>query len=227
MKSRLEKIIMRIHYVVLLLQLAGIMVFLKMLLSQIYSRSILIGFTMDLQKTAIPGVEANLKYNLRLATQEDIDQILKLAKSENKNMAQELIYRKLLWEDGYRNCYIARTADTNEICFMQFTMFAEDAKTVRGGFNNWFPELEESEALIEGSYTFEKFRGNRIFAAVTVDQLKICKEKGVQRMVTYIKKNNTASSRGVEKVGFVPFEEAHNLKIMFVTRRGFSPRAAC
>jgi hypothetical protein len=224
MKTKLGKIAIRIRYATLLLRLAGIMVFFKLLLQQIYSRSVQIGFTMDLQKNNVPEVVAKLKYKLQLATQKDMDEILQLAKLENKDMAQKLIYRILLWEDGYRNCYIARTADTNEICFMQFTIFAEDAKTTKGGFKSWFPELKEGEALIEGAYTFEKFRGNRIHPAVTADQLKICKEKGVQRMVAHVNKNNTASLKGTERAGYVPFEEASNFKFMFITRRGFSPR---
>lgn len=223
MKSRLERIVTRIRYVVLLLRLAGIMIFLKLLLRQIYSKSVQVGFTMDLQKTDIPVVEAKLKYNLRLATQEDMDEILQLAKSESKAMAQKLIYRRLIWEDGYRNCYIARTADTNEICFTQFTIFAEDAKIVKGGFNNWFPKLEKGEALIEGAYTFEKFRGNRIHPAVTAEQLRICKEKGVKRMLAHVKKNNTDSLKGTERAGYIPFEEVTDLNILFFTRKWFGP----
>jgi hypothetical protein len=221
-KKMFRRTISLVYYGVLFFRISCCNVFFKQLKHQIYSRSNQVGFTLNLQETDIPEIEAKIKYTLKLASKEDMDEVLQKAKSESKDMIQKLIYRKMLYEDGYHNCYIARTADTNEICFMQFTIFPDDDKIVEGKYRNWFPKLKKDEAIIEGAYTFEKFRGNRLHPAITVCQLKICKEMGIQRMLAHVEKDNIASVKGTERVGYVAFEEVPELKIMFLTFRRFS-----
>jgi L-amino acid N-acyltransferase YncA len=211
-----------LYFAAELLRMGGPVVFLKQLIHQIYSRSAQVSFILDLQKSEIPQVEAKIKYSLQIASKEDMDEALRKAKSEGEDMVQKLIYRRWIYEDGYRNCYIARTADTNEMCFMQFIIYPEDEKIVQGRFKGWFPRLKQDEVYLEGTYTFKKFRGNRLHPSITTDQLKICKEKGYKRVVALTDKKNEASLKGAMRAGFVPVGEVPELRIMFLTLRKFN-----
>jgi RimJ/RimL family protein N-acetyltransferase len=220
--SLLKTVWAQLYFTAVLLKIGGLKVFLKQFLHQIYSNSSQVSFTLDLQDAEIPQVEAKIKYSLQIASKQDMDEIMQKAKSESKDMAQKLVYRRWLYEDGYRNCYIARTADTNEMCFIQFIIYPQDDKIVNGRFKSWFPKLKEDEAFLEGTYTFEKFRGNRLHPSVTTDQLKICKEQGFKRVVAYTEKKNEASLKGAERAGFKPIGEVPERKILFFTKRRFN-----
>ncbi len=208
-----------VRYAALQLRLGGYKALFPQLKRQVYRRTVSVGFNLDLQESDIPQVEAKIRYTLRLATKDDMDEALQKASSGNKGSARDLVYRRWLYEDGYHNCYIARTADTNDLCFMQFTMYPDDDKVVEGRFKGWFPKLKEDEVLIEGAYTFEKYRGQGLYPSVTAEQLRICREKGFKRVVAHIEKDNVASIKGIEKVGFTPFEEVSTLRVFFFTRR--------
>ncbi len=220
--SLLKIMAAQIYFTAVLLKMGGLKVFLKQLKHQIYSRSAQVSFTLDLQENEIPQIEAKIKYSLQIASKKDMDEIMQKAKSESKDMVQKLVYRRWIYEDGYRNCYIARTADTNELCFIQFIIYPQDDKIVNGRFRSWFPRLKEDETYLEGTYTFEKFRGNRLHPSVTADQLRICKAQGFKRVVAYTEKTNEASLKGAERAGFKPIGEVPERKILFFTRRQFN-----
>ena len=211
-----------IYYGALLLKIGGLKIFLIQLKRQIYSRSSQIGLALNLQETNIPKIEANIKYTLKLASKEDMDEVLQKAKSESKDMVQKLLFRRWMYEDGYHNCYIARTADTNEICIIAFTIYPEDDKKVEGRFRNWFSRLQEDEAILEGAYTFEKFRGNRLHPSIITDRLRICKERGYKWALGYIEEKNAASLKGAERTGFKRFGKVPELKFLFFTFRKYS-----
>ena len=222
MKSAFAKIFGEMYYAFMLLRLGGLKVFLKQLRCQIYSRSAQVGFTVDLQRNDIPRIEAKINYTLSLASEQDMNEILQKTKTESEESVQSLVYRRWLYEDGYHNWYIARTADTNELCFMQSVIHPEDDKVVKGRFKGWFPKLKEDEILLEGAYAFEKYRGCRLCDSVASDILDIYRKKGFKRMITYIKKDNVTSLKAAAKTGFTKFEEVPIHKILFFTRSEFS-----
>jgi len=212
-----------VHYGLLLARMQGFGLFWIQLKRQIYSRFTQVGFALDLQKTGVPIIEAGIKYTLKMASQEDMDELLEQAKAETDKMAHKLIFRKMLYEDGYRNCYIARTTDTNEICSLTFTIYSWDNQEAGGSFRDWFPGMKADEALLEGVYTFEKYRGNKLHLSVLTRQIQDCKEKGINTIKVYIEKNNRIPMKVVEKVGFRPVEEVHGTRFIFRTRTRFSP----
>jgi hypothetical protein len=222
MKPILKIIWEEMYYAAALLRIGGLKVFLKQLKRQVYSKDAQIGLKLDLQETDIPEIKANIKYTLQLAKKEDMDEILQLAKKEDKKWSQSLVYRRWLYEDGYHNCYITRTVDTNDLCFIQSVIHPEDDRIVKGRFRHWFPKLKEGEALLEGAYTFGKYRGNKLHPSVLSVILNMYKNKGFKRIITHIEKGNVAALKGAERVGFIPFEEAPELRIFFLTKRKFN-----
>lgn len=223
--KQIVKIIKRslhsVYYGVMLVRIAGLAVFFKQLKRQIYSRSNQVGLALDLDEFEFPEIETGIKYTLELASKEDMDEVLEKAKSENREMVQKLLFRKWMFEDGYQNCYVARTVDTNEICTIAFIVFPTDDSKVGGRFRNWFTRLREDEVILEGAYTFEKFRGNRLHPAIIIDRLRICKQQGYKWALGYIEENNEASLKGAERVGFRRFGDAPELMFMFFVFRKY------
>jgi D-aspartate ligase len=221
-KSILKTIRSELSSAILLLKLGGLKVFLKQCVRHIYSKSRQIRLELDI--IDIPKVESTLKYHLHPASDEDIREVIEKSKTESKDMIQKLLYRRGLYEDGYRNCYIARTTEANELCMLAFIIYPEDHKIASGRFRNSLPSLMENEVYLAGAYTFEKFRGNNIHSAVIADRLRICKEKGFKRVITYVERGNKASLKGIENAGFKPTGETLESRYMFFTRRKFYPR---
>ena len=147
-----------------------------------------------------------------------MDEILRRAKAESKESAYHLIMQMWMYENGYHKFYIARTADTNELCFVQSIIYPEDIIKAKGRFKHKFPKMKEGEAIIESSYTFEKFRGNRLHPAITTDMLRFCKRQGLKRMLAYVNKDNIVSIKGFERAGYTRFEEVSKYKILSYIR---------
>ena len=86
------------------------------------------------------------------------------------------------------------------------------------GFGNRLPELKKDEVLLENCYTFEKYRGKGIMPALVCELQKKAAGK-FQRMLTYVRQDNSASLRVFEKLEYKKFEEASELKLFFRTLR--------
>ncbi len=202
------------------LRTGGPKVFFYQLRRQIFRRDIQIGLfiNMEAEKPLAP-IGCHVKYYVRPATKEDMNEVMEKAKAETSQSVQLLIHRGWLYDCGFRNWYIARIDGTDEICYMQCIIRPEDNGLIARSFQNWFPQQKEGEALLEGAYTFEKFRGNGIFAAVMNDICEINRRKGFKRIKTYIDKDNIASLKGVDRIGFKKFEEVKSLVLLFCTRR--------
>lgn len=203
-----------------LLRTVGPRVFFEQLRRHIYSQHLQIIFEKNLEENnARARNECRINYSLRLATKEDMDEVFQKVKTESKEAVQMLLHRKWLYDCGFRNWYIARTTDTNELCFVQGIIQPEDNKLIDGDLRNWFQKLKEGEALLEGAYTFEKYRGNRLCDSVANDIFEIYRKLGFKRIITYVKSDNVASLRAAEKTGFKKFGELSVLKILFFTIR--------
>jgi len=63
--------------------------------------------------------------------------------------------------------------------------------------------------------------GNRLHPAILGDILEIYRGNDFKRIITHIEKDNVAAFKGADKVGFTPFEEVPELRILFLTRRKF------
>ena len=62
---------------------------------------------------------------------------------------------------GFTRCFVAATAD-DVPCYMQFLIGADENDLLRTYFRGLYPALAPDEALLEGAFTPEPFRGQRI-----------------------------------------------------------------
>lgn len=214
-----EKLLSIVRSAFELLKVGGFKEFGYQLRRQIYSRHIQIGLTKELEETVRAPVASNTGYYIRLASPQDMEESFQKASTESKESARLLLSRKWLYHRGLRNWYIARTVATDEPCFIQGVIQPEENEFIEARLKNWFPRLQEDEILLEGAYTFEKYRGNRLHPVVLADILDIYCKRGFHRVITYIEKNNIASLKGAARLGFIPFQETPVLKILFFTKR--------
>ena len=206
------------HYAVLLLKIGGLKAFLRQLGRQIYSRDILLGMEKYLKGKNKP-YSSRVEYSLELGTEEDLQEVLVKSRTESKESVHELLQRKWFYDCGFHECYVGRISDTGELCHIQWFVPSEVDGKVLKDFRSRLPQLKNDEILIENVYTFEKYRRNRIMLSVTSALCDLARDKGVNRAIAYVRRDNIAALEGFEKAGFKKFEEIPELKFLFHTRR--------
>jgi len=208
------RVIAKARFATLLLRIAGPTILLVQLKRQIYSRGVFLGLEKDLRTDGY-HVTSGVDYRLGVASPEDIQEVFENAKRESRESAIELIQRIWFYDAGFHNCYVARTADSNELCYMQWMLSCADSDLIVSSFDGKFPRLGDDEVLLENAYTFEKFRGKRVMPAVELELADIARQKGFKRMITYVREDNIASLKGCERAGFKVFERVLEGKLLF------------
>jgi RimJ/RimL family protein N-acetyltransferase len=218
----LKRSIITLRSAVALFKMAGLKAFLGILWRQIYCKDIQIGMELNLDGYNPPQFTCKLKYNLKIASEADMNEAFGKIKTECKESREILLYMKWLYECGFRNWYIARTADTNEVCFLMLVIRPEDNRLIERSFKTWFPRIKENEVIIEAAYAYDKYRGQGLTTSAHIDIINLCKAKGIKRNSLYIKRDNLPSFKTAEKIGYKKFEEVPIRKTLFFTRRKFT-----
>ena len=156
-----------------------------------------------------------------MASAADMNEAFGKIKTESKESREILLYMKWLYECGFRNWYIARTADANDVCFLMSVIRPEDNRLIEKGFKNWFPRIKENEVIIEAAYAYDKYRGQGLTTSAHIDIINLYRAKGVKRNTLYIKEDNLPSCKTAERIGYSKFEEVPMRKILFFTIRKF------
>ncbi len=216
----LKTVLRKSRYVLRVLKIIGPGMFLRQLKGRIYSRTAFIGLEKDLNAESVP-VQCRIEYTLHPGTEEDMEEVLQKTKSESKESARELLRRKSFYESGFRNFYVARTGDTNEICHIKWMITADDNDVIRNSSGNTLPLLKAGEVIVENTFTFEKYRRTRIGAAVRRDLAEMARKKGFKRMIGYVERDNPASLRSFIIDGYHQFEEIDELRFLFLIKRKY------
>jgi len=212
----------RFNYGITLLRTGGIKTFFKHLRSVFYYSEVLLGLEMRFDKDKIDDLPAALPFYMKLASKDDIEEILRKAQEESPESVYELIHRKLFYESGFARWYVGKVVGTDDICYMQWLVRPHDEITKSKTFKGRYTELKENEFLLENAYTFEKYRGKGIGAAAMLKLTRIASDEERQntgRMITYVNKDNRSSLRMCEKIGFKVFEERQDRQIFLILRR--------
>lgn len=218
----LRRLIRTIRFAALLLKTGGITVFIQQMRRQVYSHDVLIALEKELDEKILAD-PCKLMYSLRPASPEDFQELRASIAAAGKDSAHELVQRVWFYESGFRNCYIARTADTGEICHLQWLLSPDENDVVNKGFGSRLPRIKEEEILIENVYTPEKFRRNGLLLSVTAELCELARNQGSRRIVVHVRKNNNSAMEGYTKIGFKEFEVVQERKLLFHTRRTHSP----
>ena len=99
--------------------------------------------------------------------------------------------------------YVAVTEE-DAPCYVQWLVGAAQNDRIQQIWNGEFPMLAPEEALLEGAFTPEAFRGRRIMPAAMARIAEAATELGARRVITFVTEDNVPSLKGCGRAGFVP-----------------------
>lgn len=118
-------------------------------------------------------------------------------------------------------CWVA-VAEGNRVAYMQWLIGAAHNARIREYWDDFFPQLRPHEALLEGAYTPEAFRGQGIMPHAMARISEAAREFGARHVITFVKDGNIPALKGSLKAGFSPHLMRHHSWTMFRRRVEFS-----
>jgi RimJ/RimL family protein N-acetyltransferase len=168
-----------------------------------HSDSISIGLRRDL---TIPftGPKAKIPLRVRpLAPGDDLSALDPAPHLSPDEAFWRLGQRRLL-KSGLQTCYVAIAPD-GKPCYMQWVIPESQNKRLRAFFGNLYPVLAPDEALLEGAYTPEGYRGKGIMGAAMAEVAQRAADHGARWVITFVDQQNEASFKGCVRAGFAPY----------------------
>lgn len=86
----------------------------------------------------------------------------------------------------------------NRLAYSSWITFNEETETGTG----LVVHPMEKDAYIFNSYTVPEFRKLGLHTYMTCEQLKVCKEMGIYKVIGIVFKNNHAANKAWQKIGF-------------------------
>jgi GNAT superfamily N-acetyltransferase len=170
---------------------------------RVYSDSTSLGLRRDL---AIPftGPAAKIPITVRpLATTDDLS-ALDPAPGLNADERLWRLAQLRLLRSGLPVCHVAIAPD-GKPCYMQWVIPSAENARLRAVFGNLYPSLASDEALLEGAYTPEAYRGKGIMGAAMTQVAERAAEFGARWVITFVEETNQASLKGCIRAGFAPY----------------------
>lgn len=120
------------------------------------------------------------------------------------NEMNDRIARWGLFQSGIPQCYAAIDQD-GAPCYAQWLMTSADNGRIQEYFRGAFPILAPDEALLEGAFTPESRRGQRLMPRAMALIAERAKDLGARYVITFVGKDNIASLKGCVRSGFAPY----------------------
>lgn len=185
-----------------LIQKGYFRIFFKELKHRIYSKNLAFGLKRDLnEEFKTPSAKIDIK--IRPLKPEDLPALLENT-PENPVNPRIIANQQALVDANIPSCYVAVTEDEKP-AYMQWLIGYKHRKLISKFFKGLFPELNKSEALLEGAYSNPSFRGLRIMP----EAMSKIAEKAVaidaRWVITFVDINNIPSLKGCKRSGFEPY----------------------
>lgn len=151
--------------------------------------------------------DAAIPITVRPIEERDIPRILGLdAPGVTAEGREERMTRQQMLDAGLATCYVAVTSE-DEPCYMQWLIGSEQNEKVQAYFKGIFPRLGAGEALLEGAFTPEAFRGKGIMPCAMAQIAERAADAGIgaRWVVTFVTHGNIPSLKGCQRSGFVPY----------------------
>jgi hypothetical protein len=124
--------------------------------------------------------------------------------------AYDRVRQRRLLDDAIGTCWVGVTPE-GEVCYMQWLIPASSNDRVQQRWPKLFPVLGADEALLEGAYTPEQFRGQGIMAYAMAVIAEHAVDFGARWVVTFVGKDNIPSLKGCYRAGFTPYVERQEI----------------
>jgi RimJ/RimL family protein N-acetyltransferase len=106
---------------------------------------------------------------------------------------------------------------------MQWVVSAADNKRLKAFAGNLYPVLRSDEALLEGAFTPEAYRGMGIMGAAMALVAERAADHGARYVMTFVDEQNPASFKGCVRAGFSPYLRRRERFRMFHRSVSFEP----
>ena len=187
-----------------------------------YSNSVSVGLRRDL-RAPLTAPAAKRPVQVRPLAPGDTLSWLDL---REPGLSDEQVYARMgqvrLLRSGIERCHLAVDPE-GQACYMQWLILSNENERVKAFFGNLYPRLAPDEALLEGAYTPEAYRGQGIMASAMALIAERAADFGARWVVTFVDESNVASLKGCAKAGFVPYVRRHERFRLFRRRIAFTP----
>lgn len=177
-------------------------IFFKELKKRCYSNSLSFGLRRDLE-VDFKTPKSRIDITIRPLKKEDVPQLLENSSIHRVN-PRIIANQQAMVDANIPTCYVAVTKDEKP-CYMQWLIGYKNRDAITKHFNGIFPELKESEALLEGAYGNPVFRGLRIMPAAMADIAKKAEALQARWVITFVDIKNIPSLIGCKRAGFEPY----------------------
>jgi hypothetical protein len=187
-----------------MLRLLGPQLFLRKFRCQLFSRvpHLCLGKELDNKNMVSESPEVVI---LLPASSEDVMQFFHLMAVESKNSRYAMLVRKSFYQEGFDNCYIARTIESDEMASITWLLRRSDLKKTR--FEHRYPFLKEDEIIAENIYTLEKFRGKGVMESTGRQEEAIAAGRGFKRMLFIVREDNVPSLKSCKRSGRLVYQK--------------------
>lgn len=198
--SKYPSIIESMRKALNLLKKGQLAIFWKQMVTRLNSETVSIGLRRDVE-APFEAPDARIDLSIRQLKDDDIAPLLEDGKL--METSPHVAYNQLsLLKADLNQCYVATTSDDTP-CYMQWLVGPPNGEDYY--FDGVFPQLKESEALLEGAFVPPSFRGNRIMPAAMARIASRAKNKNVRWVITFVEINNIPSLKGCKRAGFSPY----------------------
>lgn len=213
--KKVSRIFILIKYGMLTWLYAGPRIASRELAHRLYYKKVFFGTIKDLHD---PEPPPSFPGYVRIASTHDMRELYQAMKSESRESRYQLLQRLYLHERGFGDCYIMRTMDTNEICFVKW--FVTPSQLTNMGWTGRFPGLPADTVMSENVYTFERFRQKGVHRASYWYTRDLCLAQGFRYMGGFTPEDNIPELISIEKRGWKVFNRVLMRHFLFrVTSR--------
>lgn len=189
---------------------------------RLYSSSTSLGLRRDLT-VDFPIPAARLPIAVRPLTPHDDLSCLEV---ERPDLTDTQVYERLgqrrIMRSGLQTCYVAVGPD-GKPCFLEWLIGAEENERVRAFFGNLYPRLAADEALMEGAFTPDQYRGQGIMASAVAQIALHAAQSGVRWVITFVQEGYVPALKGCTRAGFRPYTRRVETYRLFRRRVAFKP----
>ena len=148
--------------------------------------------------------ESTIPIQIRPMKDADLSTLLDL-RAEGVSSAERVDRERRARLVGARlpTAYVAVSED-GVPCYVQWLVGSEQNDRIQQVWNGEFPILAPDEALLEGAFTPEAYRGRRIMPAAMARIAEVATELGARRVITFVTEDNVPSLKGCGRAGFAP-----------------------
>ena len=195
-----------------MLRLLGPQLFLKKVRYQFFSQIPHLCVGKELDKSNLSS-ESPKRVILLPVSPENVLQFFELIAGESKESRYAMLVRKNFYEKGFKNCYIGKIIESDEMASITWLVTPDDVK--KTGFEHRYPFLKEDEILGENIYTLEKFRGKGVMNTTGRQKETIAAKQGFKRILFIVREDNVPSLKSSIKRGHLVYRRLMISHVLF------------